>query len=194
MASIIKFDNVEFILNKDKIININFDISEKKIIELQGSMRKEILKLTASIIKYKRGKLTLDGKIVFCPENCILYQDMTIKENFEFYCNIAHKKREVCTEVLKMLDLEKDKNTMVLKLSDEEKTICQIGIFSIFDFDIFLIEEPFLFLESKGRKIIIEYLNKLNTMGKTIIYSVTDTENISFSNKVIKFLDSGEGI
>ena len=30
MASIIKFDNVEFILNKDKIININFDISEKK--------------------------------------------------------------------------------------------------------------------------------------------------------------------
>ncbi len=71
------------------------------------------------------------------------------------------------------------------KLSGGEKQITAIASVLTLDPDIVIMDEPFSFLDEKGRRMVIEVIEELKREGKTVLVVLHDTAVLPFADKRI---------
>ena len=71
------------------------------------------------------------------------------------------------------------------KLSGGEKQITAIASVLTLDPDIVIMDEPFSFLDEKGRRMVCEVIEELKREGKTILVVLHDTAALPFADKRI---------
>ncbi len=144
------------------------------IIGPNGSGKSTLLSIMVGALKPTNGERSIQGKIGYVPQDNALMEELTVKDNLEFWA-AAHNKHinEILhtayfKEVLGLEDMLKEK---VKHLSGGMKKRVNIGIALIDDPQYIVLDEPCSALDIIYKNEVIDYLLELKQKGKTIIYT-----------------------
>ena len=171
-----------------KVIFNNFSLELQDnginyILGESGIGKTTILRIIAGLDKSFKGEISpSDAKISCVFQEPRLFPNLTLKENVEIVSQASKFKLE---ELLKILELENEANSLPASLSGGMKMRASIARALYHDGDVYLMDEPFAALndELKARALpkIFELLK-----GKTVIIVTHNVEEANkFADKII---------
>jgi ABC-2 type transport system ATP-binding protein len=211
MADIIKLESITKVYKKFTAVNnVNLQIREGEILGLighNGAGKTTTLKMivgllapTSGTIKVMGHDITKDSTKVkqhigYLPEESPLYENMTVSQYLEFFAELYKMPKVLAREridsLLNSLKLEeRDKYTGDLSKGMRRKVA--IARTLLHDPSILVLDEPSSGLDPLTSFFIIDYLNKLNKLGKTIILSAHDLFHVEYICDRVAIMKNGE--
>lgn len=112
-------------------------------------------------------------KIGYMSQKFSLYDDLTVKQNLEFYAGMYSLSEDVgerrIKEMLSLADLEDRQNELVVNLSGGWKQRLALGCSIIHTPPILFLDEPTGGVDPKSRRMFWEIIYKLASQGTTIM-------------------------
>lgn len=174
----LKVEQVKKRYGKKEILHgITLEVEDGKclgIVGPNGSGKSTLLSIMVGVLKAEEGSVIKEGKIGYVPQNNALMEDLTVKDNLDFWCAAyGRQSKEVFNSVYfkELLGLKEMMKQRVNTLSGGMKKRVNIGIALINDPDYIILDEPCAALDIIYKNEIIEHLNYLKQQGKTIIYT-----------------------
>ena len=148
-----------------------------------GSGKTTTIKMLVGLLRPSGGSAFILGekvpikanlsKIGYMPQDLAIYTDLTIHENLELFSRAysmsgeEFEKRE--SELLKMVDLETRRDSLVGQLSGGMRHRVSLACALIHDPQIVFLDEPTVGVDPELRVGFWSYFKKLKAAGKTII-------------------------
>ena len=170
--------------------NVSLEIKEREFFGLlgpNGAGKSTLMNLLIGYLDPEEGEILIDSesmssgslelrrKIGLVPQSLALYEDISAKENLEIFGSfyrIAKKDlRYTIAEKLKMVGLFERRNDRVKTFSGGMKRRLNLAASLLHDPKIILCDEPTVGIDPQSRNAIFDYLESLNSEGKTIIYT-----------------------
>ena len=135
--------------------------------------------------------------IGFCPQERSLFDHLTVKEHFIYFCmikGVPSRLWEAMTEnIMKNLDLKEFKNTESHKLSGGNKRKLQVGIGLLGNPPIILLDEPSTGIDPKARRDMWAVISKISTVLKKscVVLSTHSMEEAEALSSTIGILVNG---
>lgn len=185
--SIVKVKNITKEVSKIKILdNVSLEIEEGEILGLigpSGSGKSTFIKSIIGMEKISHGEVFILGNkipnrnilqsIGYMAQSDALYEDLTGKENLEFFAKIfSINKYEINKRieyVSNLVNMQNDLNKKVKYYSGGMKRRLSLAISLIQDPKVLILDEPTVGIDPKLRLSIWNELNKLKLNGKSII-------------------------
>jgi len=166
--------------------NINLTVEEGEIIGLigpSGSGKTTLVKSIMGMEKIDSGYIELLAKrmpnlqvlsnIGYMAQSDALYEELTGKENLEFFCKLfklsKNKIKERIEYTSKLVNLENELSKRVSNYSGGMKRRLSLAISLIQDPTLLILDEPTVGIDPKLRFSIWNELKALKAQGKTII-------------------------
>ena len=166
----------------------SLDIPTKGRIFLDGE---NISYLSESDLAQIRGK-----KIGFIFQSFNLIPNLTAKENIMmpmmFQGTDVEEREKKAEELLKLVHLENRTNHYPNELSGGEMQRVAIARSLANDPEVILADEPTGNLDTKTGEIVLEFLEKLNKQGKTIVMVTHDPELAKKHARIVYWLKDGK--
>lgn len=222
MKEVIKLENVSKVYKQDTpnpvyaLKNINLVINEGDFVAIMGpsgSGKSTGMNLIGSLDVPTSGKVILDKhnisqltesdlaqvrgkKIGFIFQQFNLIPNLTAKENiilpmnFQFLSDEEKEKRAIA--LLKLVELQERSNHYPSELSGGQQQRVAIARSLANNPEVILADEPTGNLDTRTGEIVMNFLKKLNSKGKTIII-VTHDKNLALEHaKKIYWLKDGQ--
>ena len=195
----IKVENVTFYYqNPNSVVlqDCNVSFNSGSIIGLvgaNGSGKSTFLKLLSGIISPKRGKVYFDqlhiknikyakSFVTFLPENAKLYLlGPSVLEEFKH----SFESKEKIEQVLENYGLSSLIEKKIYELSEGQRRL--IALISAFQQkkQIFLLDEPTIGLDTTGRAILFELIQKIKSEDGIVIIATNDNRVLPMMDKII---------
>lgn len=172
---------------------LNMDVEEGEIFGLlgpNGAGKTTTLKIITGLLKPSSGSVTIFGgidsilarkRMGFLPENPTFYRHLNGLELLRFYSRLYDKnpKKSELEEILELVGLKNETNKRISSYS--KGMIQRIGFAQAIagDPDLLILDEPLGGLDPIGRRELKDLIQKLTSLGKTILLSshiLTDVE------------------
>ncbi|MCC5910961.1 MAG: ABC transporter ATP-binding protein [Clostridiaceae bacterium] len=166
---------------------VNFHINKGEIVGLLGSNgagKSTLLSICATLLKPSKGNITYNttDKIGFVPQEIALYDNMTAKENLEFFSKLYGLKskeiKEKIEKVANMVEISLRDKKKVKQLSGGMQRRVNIAIALLNNPEILIMDEPTVGIDIQSRKYILNVMKTLNREGVSILYSSHYTDEI----------------
>lgn len=185
--SIVKVNNITKEISKVKILDdISLEIEEGEILGLigpSGSGKSTFIKSIIGMEKINKGEIFILGEkipnrkvlqsIGYMAQADALYEDLTGKENLEFFAKIfsisKEKRIERIEYVSNLVNIQNDLNKKVKNYSGGMKRRLSLSISLIQNPKVLILDEPTVGIDPKLRFSIWNELHKLKSNGKSII-------------------------
>ena len=205
----ILIDNLSYRIGKAPAIlhNINLEIKSGEsvaVLGANGSGKSSLAKLIAGLSLPSTGKITVDllettsdefqsslGKtvgIVFQnPEHQIISINVEreLALGLENYGVAQNKIAADVAEFLKSFELEALKDKRPDQLSGGQKQILALASMMILKPRVLILDEPTAHLDSRGKEIFAEFLDKVNSKDNMIVYITQNIEEVREFDRVI---------
>jgi len=180
--------------------SISLDIYPDEIFGLlgpNGAGKTTTISILCGIFAPTRGSITIDGldigkdlsrikhRIGVVPQDLALYPTLTALENLTFFGNMYGLKgadlRDRIFDCLKVFGLEKVAHKKIYSFSGGMKRRVNLIAGLLHHPRIIFLDEPTVGIDVQSRFVILEYLNKINKEGTTIIYTshyMEEAENL----------------
>lgn len=201
----IKIENLSFSVDNLKLYeNANICIPKDKITVLVGPNgvgKTTLLKITAGIIKPQTGTIKTDSKNLFYLPQRIKYpQGINLQEYIEssFFKNtwkwtLSQEEKNKINEILKLLDLESKKETLIDNLSSGELQKANIALGLVSGADILLLDEPTSNMDLVNQIKVLDIIKKLTQNGITCLLVLHDINlSSSYGDYFIGLTKSGK--
>ncbi len=213
----IKFNNVTKIFEPDLTVlqDINFEANKGEfvcIVGKSGAGKTTLINLILGLEKPTSGEIFLDGKNINAINNSDLqkirrniggiHQDYkllsnkTVFENVSYIMEVEGKDQEEITEqvpkILDIVGLSERFDRFPNELSGGEQQRLAVARALINNPEIILADEPTGNLDPYNSYEVIQLLEKMNQLGKTIILSSHDREVVNKLQKRVITLDQGK--
>jgi ABC-type multidrug transport system ATPase subunit len=99
----------------------------------------------------------------------MLYPELTLKENFRFFDKIYSSKLDKAKDLRKDFNLMQFNDMQVKRFSRGMKQKASIALSLLFDYKIYLFDEPFSGLDMESQKILNNHIIELSKQEKLII-------------------------
>ncbi|MFU8653562.1 ABC transporter ATP-binding protein [Methanotorris formicicus] len=171
--------------DKKAVDGISFEVYEGEIFGLlghNGAGKTTTLRTIAGIINDYDGKVEVNGRIGYLPEERGLYKDEKVKDVLAFFGGLAGmRKEELKNQIeywLKKLNVYKYKNQKIKTLSKGNQQKIQFIVSVLHNPDIVILDEPFSGLDVFNINLLKKILFELKDDGKSIILSTHQLEKI----------------
>ncbi|MBI4585843.1 MAG: ABC transporter ATP-binding protein [Planctomycetes bacterium] len=190
---------------------ISFTVPKGEIFGLIGSNgagKTSTLKVLATVIKPKSGRVHIDGidilnrpqkirgKIGYVPDVFGVYDDLTAREYLHFFAAVYRiertRRQTLVDDVLKLTDLTARADSAVESLSLGMKQRLALARVLLHDPELLILDEPASGLDPRARIELRELLKELHRMGKTIIISSHILHELSQLCTCFGILDEGK--
>lgn len=168
--------------------NINLKVEQGNIVGLigpNGSGKTTLIKIIVGTLRPTSGSVRVMGldpiksrrkiykRIGYMPQDYALHEDLTARENVEFFAKIYGLKdfKGRVEEVLKFVEIEDRADDPVWSFSGGMKRRVSFAISMVHDPDILFLDEPTAALDPNLRRKFWEYFYNLKSRGKTIFVS-----------------------
>lgn len=140
--------------------------------------------------------LKIRGMLGMVPQEISLYDNLTARENIIFFgglYDIDRKTLKVRTdELLKLLGLDERADDSTRKFSGGMKRRLNIACSLAHDPEIILMDEPTVGIDPQSRNFIYEFIEKLSTQGRTIVYTSHYMEEVERLCNRAAIIDNGK--
>jgi ABC-2 type transport system ATP-binding protein len=187
--------------NDDPAINnISLDIFQNEIFGLlgpNGAGKTTTISILCGLFPPTRGEVFIDGMelrsnldrikhiIGVVPQDLALYPTLTAMENLTFFGNMYGLKgkdlRDRINDYLKVFGLEKAARKKVTTYSGGMKRRVNLIAGLLHRPKVLFLDEPTVGIDVQSRMVILDYLNEINKLGTTIIYTshyMEEAENL----------------
>lgn len=176
--------------NHRALLNVNFSVEPKSLhgfVGPNGAGKTTTLKLICTLLKPQSGRVEVFGRSVrnevkeirkrigFMPDHFSMYRQMTVFEYLDFFgaaYGLGQVDRDrIINDVLTLTDMDGRQDTLVSSLSRGMQQRVSLARVLINDPDLLLLDEPASGLDPRARIELMEILQELRRMGKTIFIS-----------------------
>lgn len=190
---------------------VNFYIEQGEIVGLlgpNGAGKSTTIAMISTLIPPTSGEVLLNQNNVLknpsilrkvlgvVPQEIALYEDLTARENLEFFGSInkmpKQKLKERIEVVLKQIGLEDENKKLVKHYSGGMKRRLNIGVAILHEPQYLIMDEPTVGIDPQSRNHILETVKRLNEESKTaIIYTSHYMEEVEHLCNRIYIMDKG---
>src|SRR5688572_4648318 len=169
---------------------VSFTVRRKSIhgfVGPNGAGKTTTLKILATLLPPQRGRVEVFGnnvvtrrhevrrKIGFMPDHFSMYRQMTVFEYLDFFgaaYGLAQDQRDkILGDVLALTDMEGRKNDLIQGLSRGMQQRVSLARVLVHDPELLLLDEPASGLDPRARIELMEILQELRRLGKTVFIS-----------------------
>lgn len=140
--------------------------------------------------------LTMRNIIGYVPQEISLYLELTAMQNLKIFGGLFNLSKEVLKQriesVLELVQLNDRKSEPVKNFSGGMKRRLNIAASLLHNPEIILCDEPTAGVDPQSRNAIFEMLQKLNSDGKTIIYTTHYMEEAERLCSRLAIIDNGK--
>src|SRR5688572_18331405 len=170
--------------------NVSFGVQRKSIhgfVGPNGAGKTTTLKILATLLPPQRGRVEVFGhhvlrnrtevrrKIGFMPDHFSMYRQMSVFEYLDFFgaaYGLAQAERDrIIGDVLALTDMDGRKNDLISGLSRGMQQRVSLARVLVHDPELLLLDEPASGLDPRARIELMEILEELRRLGKTIFIS-----------------------
>ncbi|WP_431027573.1 ATP-binding cassette domain-containing protein [Lysinibacillus sp. LZ02] len=191
--------------------HLNLHIEPGEIVGLlgpNGAGKSTTIAIMSTLIQPTKGDVLLQHKSVLknpsalrkalgvVPQEIALYQELTARENLEFFGSIYKIPKKKLIEridtVLKQIGLEHEVKKLVKHYSGGMKRRLNIGVALLHEPEYLIMDEPTVGIDPQSRNHILETVKKLNKEANTaIIYTSHYMEEVEYLCDRIYIMDKG---
>ncbi len=181
--------------------NINFKVERGDIFGIigpDGAGKSTLMKLICGLVKHDEGEINimgmdirkgikaLKGKLGYLAQEFILYEDLTVDENIEFFSDIYgikdwKRKRE---EILKFTNLLPFRKRLAGRLSGGMKKKLALACTLIHEPEIFVLDEPTLGVDPVSRVELWKLIFDLSRRNLAILLSTSYIDEAERCSKI----------
>lgn len=201
----VKINNVVKTYGKKKEItalsDISFSVSKGElfgIIGPDGAGKTSLFRILTTLLLADNGNVTVDGfdvvkdykairqRVGYMPGRFSLYQDLSVKENLDFFATIFNTSIEENYELIKDIysQIEPFKDRKAGKLSGGMKQKLALSCALIHRPSVLFLDEPTTGVDAVSRKEFWEMLKRLKEQGITILVSTPYMDEASMCDRV----------
>lgn len=208
MKNIIEMSNINKSFKEQNVLQrINFSVREGEIFGFlgpSGAGKTTTIKILTSQLLPSSGEVKLFNnnlnefkgevfkKIGILTDNSGLYERLSVKENIRIFADLYNVDRKSIDEILEKVDLLKDKNKEVRKLSRGMKQRLMLARTIIHKPKLLFLDEPTSSLDPGTTNEIHKLLKELNKEGTTIFLTTHRMEEADKLCDRVAFLNNGE--
>ena len=150
------------------------------IVGRNGMGKSTFLSILAGYLRPDKGTVGMQGaNAAFCPQDDNLFEDLTVRDNIKFWTRARGGcKDQGFPDFAKILDIEAYADKRVRHLSGGMKKSVAIICALTNNSPVLILDEPFSGLDIFYKNAILKVLDTLRTMGKCIIYTSHNTDEI----------------
>ena len=193
--------------------HLNMSVEKGEIFGLlgpNGSGKSTAINCILSLLQYDSGEVLIDGKkmtpssndlkamIGVVPQEVAVYDELTVRENIDFFCGLYVKDRKLrkryVDEAISFVGLEDFEKFRPKKLSGGLKRRLNIACGIAHKPKIIFFDEPTVAVDPQSRNKILEGIAGLNAQGATIVYTSHYMEEIEQLCSRLAILDRGQVI
>lgn len=190
---------------------VSLEVYEGEILGLlgpNGAGKSTLMNIIAGVIKPTSGKVEVLGydvlknrekvalKIGYCPQETVLYGNLTVMENMMFYAGLYNipgseaKKR--AKRILEYLGLSGVEKTLAKRLSGGMKRRLNLAVALLNDPELLLLDEPTVGLDPNIRRSVWDAIKRLKEEGKTIILATHYMEEADELSDRVAIMNEGQ--
>jgi len=166
--------------------NLSFEIKKGTIFGLlgvNGAGKSTILSILNGLSDFDSGEIKVFGLDIkkdtkkikeissIIPQDLAFYENLTVKENLDFFAKIQNAKKENYDNAVEINDLKKILNQRAITLSGGQKRRLNIAIGLLNDPQIIYFDEPTVGIDPQSRNEILESIKNYKKLGITVIYT-----------------------
>lgn len=180
---------------------VSFDVKQGElfgIIGPDGAGKTSLFRILTTLLLADEGTATVDGfdvvkdyksirqRVGYMPGKFSLYQDLTVKENLDFFATIFNTTVEENYELIKDIysQIEPFKERKAGKLSGGMKQKLALSCALIHRPSVLFLDEPTTGVDAVSRKEFWEMLTRLKEQGITILVSTPYMDEASLCDRV----------
>ena len=181
--------------------DISFDVSKGEVFGIigpDGAGKTSLFRILTTLLLADSGKATVDGfdvvkdykairnRVGYMPGKFSLYQDMSVKENLNFFATIFNTSIEENYDLIKHIyvQIEPFKDRKAGKLSGGMKQKLALSCALIHRPSVLFLDEPTTGVDAVSRKEFWEMLKELKTQGITILVSTPYMDEAGLCDRV----------
>ena len=198
-GAVTALDGVSFHVNKGEIFGL---------LGPNGAGKTTLIEIICGLRKFDDGKVTILGfdlvkdsykvrsLIGFCPQETLLYDLLSVKENFAFtaslYSMSSREFKEKLDYFSKILGVEEFLNRKVKELSGGMKRRANLATSIIHDPPIIILDEPTVGFDPNVKREFWELIKSLRDNGKTVLLSTHDMYEADELCDRVAIMDKGK--
>lgn len=210
-GSAIKADHLEKIFGDFHAVkDVSLEVGYGKIYGLlgaNGAGKTTTIKMLCGLLEPSKGKMELAGKksdlrdpklrqrIGYMSQKFTLYDDLTLRENLEFYCGVYEVPEELRKQrmkwVLKVSELSGQEDMLTAKLPGGWKQRLSFGACIMHEPDILFLDEPTSGVDPLARRQLWTMISALAKHGTAILVTTHFLEEAEHCNQ-LGFMVAGE--
>jgi len=173
-----------------------------------GAGKTTALKMMVGLLKPTKGSTIIDGeeikpwskvikeKVGICPQETVLWEDLTCMENLMLLSDLYDVPRELgrsrAERLLEDLLLTDKRDELAKGLSGGMKRRLNLAMSLIHDPEILLLDEPSPGLDPQTRRVLWDYIATLPEKGHTLILTTHDMDEADYLSDRVAIIDHGE--
>ena len=197
--------------SREILTDFNLDIKKGERFGLfgpNGAGKTTLMSLMTGLLTANKGSIKLYGQEInhtnkklnnlfgFVPQDFSFYQELSSKENLEFFGAWAGLSRKECKkrtdELLDIIGLSDVKDKAVGQFSGGMKRRINLAIGVIHQPKILFLDEPTVGVDIQSKHAIISYLKELNKSGTTLVYTSHQLSEAEALCDRIAMIDEGK--
>ncbi|MBI2665047.1 ABC transporter ATP-binding protein [Candidatus Woesearchaeota archaeon] len=209
--SLVEFRNVSHYFRKKVVLqDVDLRIEHHQILGIvgrSGAGKTTLFRLLLGIYLPYSGSVLLNGKtlrqkikqsIGFASQENSFYESLSVEENLRYFGAMYSLSRKSIEEridyLLKFMQLQEARKTLAKNLSGGMKRRLDLALALIHDPELLILDEPTTGLDIFLNEHIWDFILKIHQLGKTIIISSHNLEEIEKYCTHVAFLAYGKVI
>ncbi|MGH2719952.1 MAG: ABC transporter ATP-binding protein, partial [Actinomycetota bacterium] len=171
------------------------------LLGLNGSGKTTMLRISSGLLEPTSGKVLLAGKkagsvdarraVSYIPDAPVLYDDLSVNEHLEYIARMHETAdwEDQAKYLLEALGLAHRADQLPSTFSRGLRQKVGIALAFVRPFEVMLVDEPFVGLDSPGRAALLELLRTSAEDGAAVVVSTHQTEYLRQASRCLGLRD-----
>ena len=174
---IIEVENIAKSFRKKIVLrDISFEMGKGSlcgIVGENGTGKSTLLRIIVGELKPDNGNVYIDGKLGYCPQNTLLFSQLTVEEHFHYFSAAygigRNEMHDHCKELMIHFNFKQFKSEKIANLSGGTKQKLNLSIALISQPDLLILDEPYNGFDWDTYMMFWDYTARLREKDCTIL-------------------------